>query len=578
MLAVRCVFHNRHNGRAGFEETGRIIAIILETNCDGETQLPAMPVHVEETQSVVTRAQPRKPRSQRVLIVLIAVLACLAIAGIVAARKWPFTQDAITQALRYQAGGDVQIGAFHQMLLPKPGCVAEHVVLRHPGDKNGRPYLTIDRLKIVGTYHGLLTDHISFIRADGFHVIVTPSPQSSSNPLQLNVGVLPSGLTIGKIFADGAQIEFAPTAERKQALIYRIPKLVVHDLAEGKPLSFEGTVQVPQPPAEVDVSGKFAAWHAGHGGESETSGAYNLKSLDLGAFHEIGGIVTSKGNFKGTLQHIVVDGTADTPDFTVSSSGHPIHINGDFNLTVNGLNGDVDLDAARVQYGHTVITGAGSVSGQQGVKGKVATFELSSNKARVEDLLWMFISENKPPMTGPIIFRAKATIPPGHAPFLNRVNLQGDFGISNAQYPHPDTQRNIDVLSARARGQADKVEDTNDKLGNDSYDPGRVLANIKGHVVLNNTIAHLSDVSFAVPGALANVSGTYALTTERIDLHGDMRLDSELSKTTTGVKSFLLKVAHPFMKKARHASVVAIRIGGTYQNPTYVVVPKAEKK
>ena len=155
----------------------------------------------------------------------------------------------------------------------------------------------------------------------------------------------------------------------------------------------------------------------------------------------------------------------------------------------------------------------------------------------------MFISESKPPMTGPITFRSKATLPPGKAPFLNRVKLVGDFGISNGQYPDPDTQKNIDVLSARARGQADKVEDTNEKLGNDSYDPGQVLSNVKGHVALSNTVAHLTDVSFEVPGALAKVNGTYKLTTQQVDLRGYMRLDSELSKTTTGVKSVLLKVS-----------------------------------
>ena len=134
------------------------------------------------------------------------------------------------------------------------------------------------------------------------------------------------------------------------------------------------------------------------------------------------------------------------------------------------------------------------------------------------------------------------------------------------------------MLSARARGQADKVEDTNEKLGNDSYDPGQVLSNVKGHVALNNTVAHLTDVSFEVPGALAKVSGTYELTTQQVDLHGYMRLDSELSKATTGIKSVLLKVAEPFMKKGKHkASVVAIQIGGTYHNPKYAVIPKAEK-
>jgi hypothetical protein len=71
---------------------------------------------------------------------------------------------------------------------------------------------------------------------------------------------------------------------------------------------------------------------------------------------------------------------------------------------------------------------------------------------------------------------------------------------------------------------------------------------------------------------------TYKLPSEQVDLDGYMRLDSELSKTTTGVKSVLLKLAEPFMKKGKHKeSVVAIHIGGTYHNPTYAVVPKREK-
>ncbi len=113
------------------------------------------------------------------------------------------------------------------MYLPKPGCVAENVTFRHSGDKSGQPFLTIQTLKIVGTYHGLLTNHISLIKADGLRVTIAPAPSSAAGtPGPFNVGRLTSGLTIGKVIADGATIEFAPTPERKQALIFRIPKLV----------------------------------------------------------------------------------------------------------------------------------------------------------------------------------------------------------------------------------------------------------------------------------------------------------------------------------------------------------------
>jgi hypothetical protein len=245
---------------------------------------------------------------------------------------------------------------------------------------------------------------------------------------------------------------------------------------------------------------------------------------------------------------------------------------------VNGLNGDVSIEAAQAHFRKTTILGAGTVESEGAGKGKTVSVQLSSKQARIEDLLWMFVSEKPPAMTGPIVFRAKVQVPPENRAFLQKLRLQGDFGISGAQYPNPETQKNIDVLSARARGQADKVEDIDDKLGNDSYDPGRVVSNLKGHVTLADAVAHVSNVAFAVPGADAELSGTYNLQTTGVNLSGHMHMVAELSQTTTGVRSFLLKAIQPFMHKSkRKESVVAITIRGTYDHPTYGVVPLAEK-
>ena len=63
-------------------------------------------------------------------------------------------------------------------------------------------------------------------------------------------------------------------------------------------------------------------------------------------------------------------------------------------------------------------------------------------------------------------------------------------------------------------------------------------------------MATLSDLRFHVPGASAVLSGTYDLLTHRVDLHGTAKLDEKLSKTATGIKSFLLK-ARPIFSQAQ---------------------------
>ena len=63
--------------------------------------------------------------------------------------------------------------------------------------------------------------------------------------------------------------------------------------------------------------------------------------------------------------------------------------------------------------------------------------------------------------------------------------------------------------------------------------------------------------------------GTYNLLNEKIDLHGRMRVDTKISKTTTGMKSFLLKAIDPIFKKKKKGEVVPIHITGTYEHPQF---------
>ncbi len=96
-----------------------------------------------------------------------------------------------------------------------------------------------------------------------------------------------------------------------------------------------------------------------------------------------------------------------------------------------------------------------------------------------------------------------------------------------------------------------------------------VVENLKGHIVLQDAIAAFSNFFFSVPGALAHVHGTYGLLTEQINLHGTLRVDNKLSKTSKGMKSFLLKFVEPLLKKQNAGEIVPIKIGGTYSHPSY---------
>ncbi len=75
-------------------------------------------------------------------------------------------------------------------------------------------------------------------------------------------------------------------------------------------------------------------------------------------------------------------------------------------------------------------------------------------------------------------------------------------------------------------------------------------------------MATFTKLSFSIPGASAEMHGTYNLISQNVDLHGELHMDSELSKTTHGFKALLMKPLDPFFKK-KHGSQIPVKVGGT---------------
>ena len=61
----------------------------------------------------------------------------------------------------------------------------------------------------------------------------------------------------------------------------------------------------------------------------------------------------------------------------------------------------------------------------------------------------------------------------------------------------------------------------------------------------------------------------YSLITEKIDLRGTLKTDSEMSKTTHGIRAAMLKVLDPFFKKKQGNYVAPVKITGTYEHPSF---------
>jgi len=479
-------------------------------------------------------------------------------AALLVSSHWPFTRDTIVRTLQEKFSSTVELKTFHATYFT-PGCVAEGVTFRRNSDPNAPPIATVERLTIQGSYLGLFSipKRVRRVRVEGLHIFASPRSESTGNEARPAASPGPSALVIDEIIADGSVVEFTSGEPGTEPLKFEIHKLTLNSVADDRPMSFHAALLNATPPGEIRTDGQFGPLRLQDVGHTILSGSYVFQRADLGVFPGIGGTLSSTGTFNGVLEHIEVEGSTDTPDFQVRSSNHTVHLKTQFHAIVNGMNGDVALPSVHAQFEQTSVVSQGEVANKAGPEGKTVSLGATEPQGRIQDWLLLLSKADRPAMTGAMNFRVQVLVPPGKRHFLKRVNLQGDFGIDAASFTRSTTQEKVNTLSQVAQGEKE------------NSNPANVIENLKGHVVLKDAIATFSDLSFSVPGALAHMHGTYGLLTEQVDLHGTLQVNNKLSKGSKGIKSFLLKVVEPFLKKKNAGEIVPIKVGGTIHHPSY---------
>jgi hypothetical protein len=453
---------------------------------------------------------------------------------------------------------------FHSTYFPFPGCVAEDVVFWQkasaPGERPSEPIITVRKLTIESTFSGLLSKpgRIRRIIADGLRIHV---PHGGAN-LHAEGGSGSDQTIIEELRANDALLELATGQTGEHKLVFQVHYALFHDIGGRNAVPFQVSLHLPIPPGEVESSGSVGPWKDEKGTVRSTaiSGKYVLTRADLGVFRALGGVVSSRGEFSGNLEKLNVAGMTDSPNFEVKESGHQFRLSTQFRGILDMKNGDLILPSLEARLGNTNLIAHGSVSG----KPKTVTLDVTHGQGEIQDLILLFSNAKASPVLGPVVFQTQVVLPSEHRPFKERVRLTGNFSISRTRFTSTNTQKNVDQLSERAEGKKDKEKDYDQDDDANGFE--RVMTDLKGNVVLKDGVATFSPVSFAVPGAEANMKGTYNLLSKRVALRGKMRMLATVSQASTGAKSIFLKVLDPFYKKKKKGAgaEVPIRMTGTY--------------
>ncbi len=519
--------------------------------------------------------------SHRILTIVLAVLAGLG-TGLLLVLFWLNFRMGSTVKARVEKvvadrfDSDVKLDKLDIQLLPSPHIEGYGLTVRPRHRTDVPPMITIQRFTAdadFATMVGAANHVVRNVRLEGLLIQVPPgvknaNPPDSANQSQAAMKI-PSQPTsadhfpfeIGELVADGTVLKILPRQEGKEPMEFDIHKLRMNSVGLNQPMAFVATLTNAKPPGFIESRGSFGPWHKHDFGATPVSGDYTFAHADLGVFTGISGILSSVGRYGGTLNHIVVDGTTDTPDFEVKTGAYKVRLTTTFHAIIDGTNGDTALEPVEAKFLQTDLICRGTVAGQPGIKGKTVSLQVETKAGRIEDLTRLAVKTDKPVMTGPARFNTTFVLPPGPQDVMTKLILNGQFEVAPARFTDPNIQSKLDTLSHRSRGQVTGAQ----KAADDTA----ITSDLSAHFALRAGTLTLTDLQFSVPGAHILLSGTYGLHAEDIDLHGKAKLDAHLSQMTTGFKSKLLKLADPFFAKEGAGTVLPIKITGTRTSPSF---------
>jgi hypothetical protein len=513
-------------------------------------------------------------RPAKLLIAIAAVIITGLLVGYLALRAFePKLRAEIIRAIEHKFDAKAELQSLEISLFPVVRFNGKNLTLWYKGRKDIPPLIQLQEFSAHSQLRGLFEEpkQISLVDLKGLVIQIPPKEENKTRPGNEKVQTQPKyptpktvkvdepkipSFVVARINSDGSVLKILPNKPGKDPLIFEMHRLTMTAVGPNQPFQYESTLKNPRPPGLIHAKGEFGPWNTEDPGSTPASGVYTFRDADLSIFKGISGKLSSNGKFRGVLERIDVNGTTDIPDFQVRTSNHKVHLQTEFKAVVDGTSGDVLLDPVVAKFGKTSMVCKGAIVKKKGLHGKSIVLDVQMENGRIEDVVTLAVA-GEPPMIGKIQFKSKMELPPGDIDVIQKLRLDGSFGVGNAEFTTPTVQEKIETLSVKSRG-----------IDEDEITDERIVSDLKGSFVLRNAIVTFRKLSFIVPGAAVNLEGTYSIASGKIDFDGTLQMQAKLSETQKGVKSLLLKVVDPFFRKGK-TTVLPIKINGTRNDPKF---------
>ena len=519
----------------------------------------------KEEQTEGTRASKRHWVWRWISVsLLIVVLVLGAIGEVMVHRAAPILKDRVVETLSTRFNSRVELDGFNVSLI-KGFEVSGSGLRIFPQDEvvaagESEPLIALQHFSFHADWMGLFAKpmHVSTVHVTGMAIHIPPKEMRAQAPKgQRHLGTV--RIVVDEILFDDSKLVLGTMKPDKEPKDFDMSRIVMRDVGPNAPWNYDATLVNAIPKGDIHAKGTFGPWNNGSPGDSTVTGHYTFDHADLNTIKGIGGMLSSVGEFTGQLNNIVVDGTTETPDFSLDTANHTMPLHTRFHAIVDGTSGDTYLQPVEARLGNSGFSCSGAVINVKG-KGHIIDLDVNVPNGRIQDFLQLAVKTTPVVMTGQLTMKTKLHIPPGKESVTRKLGLKGGFTLRQIHFTNPEVEDKVDMLSLRAQGDPKDAK------------PGAedVHSQMVGQFVKSGDKLSFSKLDYELPGAIVALTGEYSLDGERFEFEGKIRTDAKVSQMVASKwKSILLKPVDPFFKKDGAGAEIPVKVSGTKSAPKF---------
>jgi hypothetical protein len=495
---------------------------------------------------------------------LLAVIVLAATAEIMMHRAAPILKGRVIETLSTRFKSRVEMDDFAVSVLKGLEVSGDGLRIYPPDDVVAagatQPLIALKHFSFHANLLGLFLKpmHVGSVHVSGMTISIPPREMRAQAPTQpRRKGKIK--IQVSEIIFDDSRLIIGTMKPDKDPKDFEMSRIVMHNVGPDAPWRYDATVVNAVPKGDIHAVGTFGPWVNESPGESTVTGHYTFDHVDLNTIKGIGGVLSSIGDFKGLLNRIEVDGTTETPNFSLDTANHPVSLNTKFHAIVDGTSGDTYLRPVEARLGGTEFNCSGAVVNVKG-KGHFIDLDIDVPDGQIQDFLKLAVKTTPVVMTGRVQMKSKLHIRPGKESVSKKIGLKGGFTLQQIHFMNPEVEDKVDMLSLRAQGDPKEAK------------PGAtdVHSRMMGQFVMENGKLDFSQLDYQLPGASVALSGVYTLDGSQFEFTGKVRTDAKVSQMVASRwKSILLKPVDPFFKKNGAGAEIPVKISGTKSAPKF---------